>query len=205
MAVRTHSSSNHGRQNSKRVRTLKTSSNHVAAVSVKGRCNGRAIGVGDDASQGQPRSRPQQSEVQQVGFLLQRRRELNEELEGRCQHPKGEGARRAEPTSGVDEGFEKQRGGCMASCIFRRYLRSALEAGAGRQLEELRDRSCGGAGWTSGGWDSRGGRGGSRGRQGRKPRGHNEGSVVRRGPRQPRGVCFSRGSVFAAAPVSWPL
>ena len=39
MAVRTHSSSNHGRQNSKRVRTLKTSSNHVAAVSVKGRCN----------------------------------------------------------------------------------------------------------------------------------------------------------------------
>jgi len=49
-----------------------------AAVSVQGRRNsytgasGRlaAAGFGADASQGQPRSRPQQSEVQQVGLLL---------------------------------------------------------------------------------------------------------------------------------------
>ena len=188
-----------------------------AAVSVQGRCDSHtgasgslaAAGLGADASRGHPpRSRPQQSEVQQVGLLPQRLQqgpERHQELEGRCQHPKGEGARKAEPTSGVGEGLEKQGGGCLASSSFRRYLRSVLEAGAGRQLEELRDRSCGGAGWTPGGWNSRGGSGGSRGHQEAAAEEAVEGSVVRRGLRQPRGVCFSRGSVFAAVPVSWPL
>ena len=160
-----------------------------AGVVVQGRCNsytgasGRlaAAGLGADASPGHPpRSRPQQSEVQQVGLLHQRRRqtapEVHEVFEGRWQNPKGESARKADTTCGVDEGLEKQGGGCLAFGSFRRYLRSALEAGAGRKLEELRDRSCGGAGCTPGGWNSRGWSGGSRGH------------VVRRGPRQPRGV-----------------
>ena len=46
--------------------------------------------------------------------------ELHEEVEGRCQQPQGEGARKYEPTSGVGEGLEKQGGGCLASSSFRR-------------------------------------------------------------------------------------
>ena len=73
-----------------------------------------AAGLGADASQAPSatadslRSRPQQSEVHQVGLLRQRRQkapELHEELEGRCQHPKDEDARKAEPTSGNGEGM----------------------------------------------------------------------------------------------------
>ena len=175
------------RHNCKTHKKRMNQTNKKQNFSVQGRCNsytgasGRlaAAGFGADASQGQPRSRPQQSEVQQVGLLHQRRRrkapEIRAEFEGRWRHPKGESARRAEPTSGVDEGLENQGGGCLASCSFRRFRRSALEAGAERQLEELRDRSCGGAGYTPGGWNSRGWSGGSRGRWGRKPRGRNRG------------------------------
>ena len=87
-----------------------------------------AAGLGADASQApiasqdSPRSRPQQSEVHQVGLLHQRRQkvpELHEELDESCQHPNGEGARIFVPTSGVGEGLEQQGGGCLSSSSFR--------------------------------------------------------------------------------------